>query len=70
MRAPCWRAGARACRRSASTLPPAVAAILSDPANETPKPDDPAFASAEYRIIATPAAVAGGRGGAGRAGGL
>jgi hydroxypyruvate reductase len=36
-------------------VPPAVAAILSDPANETPKPDDPAFASAEYRIIATPA---------------
>ena len=25
------------------------------PANETPKPDDPAFASAEFRIIATPA---------------
>jgi hydroxypyruvate reductase len=32
-----------------------VAAILADPANETPKPDDPAFASAEYRIVATPA---------------
>jgi hydroxypyruvate reductase len=29
---------------------------LADPANETPKPGDPAFASAEYRIIATPAA--------------
>jgi hydroxypyruvate reductase len=37
-------------------IPPAVGAILADPANETPKPDDPAFASAEYRIIATPAA--------------
>jgi glycerate 2-kinase len=36
-------------------LPPAVVAILSDPANETPKPDDQAFASAEFRIIATPA---------------
>jgi hydroxypyruvate reductase len=36
-------------------VPPAVAGILSDPANETPKPGDPAFASAEYRIIATPA---------------
>jgi hydroxypyruvate reductase len=36
-------------------VPPAVAAILSDPANETPKPDDPAFASARYRIVATPA---------------
>jgi hydroxypyruvate reductase len=36
-------------------LPPVMEAILSDPLNETPKPDDPAFASAEYRIIATPA---------------
>ena len=39
-------------------VPAAVTAILADPANETPKPDDPAFASAEYRIIATPAALA------------
>jgi glycerate 2-kinase len=38
-------------------LPPAVAAALLDPVNETPKPNDPAFASAEYRIIATPAAA-------------
>ncbi len=38
-------------------VPPAVAAVLADPANETPKPDDAAFASAEYRIIATPAAA-------------
>jgi hydroxypyruvate reductase len=37
-------------------VPPAVAAALADPANETPKPGDPAFRSAEYRIIATPAA--------------
>jgi len=37
------------------SVPPEVAEILSDPANETPKPDDPAFASAEYRTIATPA---------------
>jgi hydroxypyruvate reductase len=36
-------------------VPPAVASILSHPANETPKPDDPAFASAAYRIVATPA---------------
>lgn len=36
-------------------VPPAVAAILTDAANETPKPDDPVFATAEYRIIATPA---------------
>ena len=38
-------------------VPPAVAAALADPANETPKPGDPAFRSAEYRIIATPAAA-------------
>jgi len=37
-------------------VPPAVTAILADPSNETPKPDDRAFTSAEYRIIATPAA--------------
>jgi glycerate 2-kinase len=36
-------------------VPQTVAAILADPANETPKPDDPAFASADYRIVATPA---------------
>jgi glycerate 2-kinase len=38
------------------TLPAAVEAALADPANETPKPGDPAFKTAEYRIIATPAA--------------
>jgi hydroxypyruvate reductase len=36
-------------------IPPAVRSILSDPANETPKPEDPAFATAQFRIIATPA---------------
>jgi hydroxypyruvate reductase len=36
-------------------VPAAVAAILADPANETPKPGDAAFESAEYRIVATPA---------------
>jgi hydroxypyruvate reductase len=36
-------------------IPAVVASILSDAANETPKPDDPAFASAAFRIIATPA---------------
>jgi glycerate 2-kinase len=36
-------------------VPEVVHAILADPANETPKPDNPAFASAEYRIVATPA---------------
>jgi hydroxypyruvate reductase len=39
------------------SLPAAVAVALADPGNETPKPGDPAFASAEYRIIATPAAA-------------
>jgi hydroxypyruvate reductase len=39
------------------TVPPAVGAALADPANETPKPGDAAFRSAEYRIIATPAAA-------------
>jgi len=38
-------------------VPASVAAALTDPANETPKPDDVAFASAEHRIIATPAAA-------------
>ena len=36
-------------------IPAAVASILANPANETPKPSDPAFATAQYRIIATPA---------------
>jgi hydroxypyruvate reductase len=36
-------------------VPADVGDILRDEANETPKPDDAAFASAEYRIIATPA---------------
>ena len=37
-------------------IPAAVEQALADAANETPKPDDPAFATAEYRLIATPAA--------------
>ena len=37
-------------------VPDAVGAALLDPANETAKPGDPAFARAEYRIIATPRA--------------
>lgn len=36
-------------------VPAVVHAILADASNETPKPDDPAFASSDYRIIATPA---------------
>jgi hydroxypyruvate reductase len=35
-------------------LPAAVERILSDPANETPKPGDPAFADSEFRIVARP----------------
>lgn len=35
-------------------LPAAVERILSDPANETPKPGDPLFADAEFRIVARP----------------
>jgi glycerate 2-kinase len=35
-------------------VPGGVVTALADPANETPKPDDPAFAASPYRIIATP----------------
>ena len=38
-------------------VPDAIATVLADPANETPKANDPAFESARYRIIATPAAA-------------
>jgi len=38
-------------------LPGGIDLALADPGNETPKPGDPAFNSAEYRIIATPAAA-------------
>lgn len=37
------------------TLAPALARALADPANETPKPGDPAFAATEYILIARPA---------------
>ncbi|HEV2557490.1 MAG TPA: DUF4147 domain-containing protein [Microvirga sp.] len=36
-------------------LPPSAKALLDDPRNETPKPGDPAFARAEYRIVSKPA---------------
>ncbi len=36
-------------------LPPAVLRALDEPANESPKPGDAAFASTEYRILARPA---------------
>ena len=36
-------------------LPAAVARALADPANETPKPNDPIFAASEFMLIARPA---------------
>lgn len=42
-------------RRRGLAVPPSVRALLNDPANETPKPGDPAFARSEYRIVARPA---------------
>jgi glycerate 2-kinase len=36
-------------------LPAAVRRALSDPANESPKPGDEAFAGSSYRILARPA---------------
>ncbi|GBU18771.1 MULTISPECIES: glycerate kinase [Methylobacterium] len=42
------------CERRSIPLPEAAKALLSDPANETPKAGDPAFARAEYRIVARP----------------
>lgn len=36
-------------------IPLSVAAALNDPANETPKPGDPAFARAQFRIVSRPA---------------
>ena len=36
-------------------LPPAVIRALDDPANESPKPGDAAFATTTYRILARPA---------------
>jgi glycerate 2-kinase len=36
-------------------VPDAVRRVLADPENETPKPGDPAFAGAEFRLVARPA---------------
>jgi len=36
-------------------VPEAVTRALSDPANESPKPGDPAFADTQFRLIARPA---------------
>ena len=35
-------------------LPEAVARVLNDPANESPKPNDPIFASTDYKLVARP----------------
>jgi glycerate 2-kinase len=42
--------------RYAIDIPPAVRALLNDPANETPKPGDPVFAGNVVRLVATPQA--------------
>lgn len=42
------------CERRGIALPDAARALLADPDNETPKPNDAAFARAAYRIIARP----------------
>ena len=42
------------CERRHIPLPDTARALLNDPANETPKAGDPAFARSEYRIIARP----------------
>jgi glycerate 2-kinase len=39
------------------TIPASVETALATRANETPKPEDRAFKTAEYRVIATPAAA-------------
>jgi hydroxypyruvate reductase len=36
-------------------VPPSVTRALGDPANETPKPDDPIFRNTEFTLIARPA---------------
>ena len=39
------------------SIPASIEAALAARVNETPKPEDPAFKTAEYRVIATPAAA-------------
>jgi len=53
---PTTLADARAVLARRGIVPPdSVAALLSDPASESPKPGDAIFATSEYRIIARPA---------------
>jgi glycerate 2-kinase len=42
-------------RRRGVPLPASAEALLNDPASESPKPGDPAFANTEFRIVARPA---------------
>jgi len=42
-------------RRRGVPLPPSAEALLDDPANESPKAGDPAFAHSRFQIIARPA---------------
>lgn len=42
------------CERRGIPLPESAQRLLNDPDNESPKPGDPAFARATYRIIARP----------------
>ena len=42
-------------RRYRLEIPDAATRVLNDPGNETPKPGDAAFATADYRIVARPA---------------
>jgi glycerate 2-kinase len=42
-------------RRRKVEAPPAIARVLHEPANETPKPGSAVFARSEYRIVARPA---------------
>ena len=52
---PSTLADARAiCERRNIPLPETAIRLLNDPLNETPKAGDPAFARAEYRIVARP----------------
>ena len=40
--------------RRAVTMTPELAAVLDDPASETPKPGDPCFARVDYRLVLRP----------------
>ncbi len=52
---PTTLADARAiCERRGIALPPTAAALLAEGGNESPKPGDPLFAHAEFRIVARP----------------